>query len=232
MEGVTPRPAATVVLVRPAAGEPEVLMLERPARGFFGGLWVFPGGGVEPIDHEELAASTMIVPPETDDLPWRAAALREMAEEVGLALTDPPIDVPVTLLGAAVYREVQAHRARFDGRRLRLLSQWVTPEGAPTRFDARFYLARVDGDPLLSIQAGEVIDTAWITAAEALDRLERQEWMMVTPTIHHLRWLTRYSDVDAIWDAAGEASGARVEPTVEFDGSEVKVQLPAAAELP
>lgn len=207
-------------------------MIERPARGFFGGLWVFPGGGLETIDEGEMARRAVRVPPGVDDLPWRAAALRETAEEVGLALTDPESFEPITGTGEAVFEAVLARGAVFDGERLRLVSQWVTPAGAPTRFDTRFYLALMDSDPDLVLQQGEVIDTAWISPAEALDRMERQEWGLVTPTIHHLQWLARHDGVDAVWQAAGQALGARIEPVVEYDGSEVRIQLPTAAELP
>lgn len=207
-------------------------MLERPTRGFFGGLWVFPGGGVDPIDHTDLARRAVALPPDVDDLAWRAAALRETAEEVGLAVTDPNLIEPVRALGAAVYEEVVARGAVLDGRRLRLLSQWVTPEGAPARFDARFYLTTVSGDPELAPQAGEVIDIAWVTPAEALARWERNQWAMVTPTLHHLDWLAARGEVVEIWEAALEAVADRVEPIIESDGSEVRVRLPAAAELP
>jgi 8-oxo-dGTP pyrophosphatase MutT (NUDIX family) len=220
------------MLVRPGRTEPEVLMIERPTRGFFGGLWVFPGGGLEAIDEEDIARRAVRVPPGVDDLPWRAAALRETVEEVGLALTDPESLEPIAGIGGTVFESVLARGAVFDGERLRLVSQWVTPAGAPTRFDTRFYLALMDSDPELIRQPGEVIDTAWIRPAEALDRMERQEWGLVTPTIHHLQWLARHADVDTIWEAAGQALGARIEPVVEYDGSEVRIQLPTAAELP
>lgn len=207
-------------------------MLERPPRGYFGGLWVFPGGGVEAIDDSALAHGVVEVAPDCDDFVWRAAAMRETIEEVGLALTDPPLLHPVDGVGGDVYQQVGDQGARLDGRRLRLLSQWVTPVGAPTRFDVRFYLAVIDGDPVLSAQPQEVVDLIWINPGAALERAERSEWAMVTPTIHHLQWLTRHTDTAAAWEGASRATGLRVEPIVEGDGSVVRVHLPAAAELP
>ena len=50
----TPVPAATIMLLREAAGSPEVLMLERHANSdFLPDLYVFPGGRVDPgeFDH-------------------------------------------------------------------------------------------------------------------------------------------------------------------------------------
>lgn len=207
-------------------------MLERIARGFFGGLWVFPGGGLDPVDHTELARRAVTVPDDADDLPWRSAALRETVEEVGLALMDPPPSDPVVGTGASIFEAVVGLGAVLDGRRLRLLSQWVTPEWAPTRFDTRFYLAVLESDYLLVAQPEEVIDVAWVRPIDALAHGRAGEWPMVTPTLHHLLWLARYDSVDSIWEAAGRAAGERGEPVIEDDGSEVRVCLPAAAKLP
>jgi 8-oxo-dGTP pyrophosphatase MutT (NUDIX family) len=72
--GSTPAliPAATLLVIREGI---EVLMIRRPEGGFFGGLWVFPGGAVDAADHQ-------------GDDPHRRAAVREAREEVGLEV--PP----------------------------------------------------------------------------------------------------------------------------------------------
>jgi len=64
-------PAATVVLARDGADGIEVLMLRKNAKLSFGGMWVFPGGRVDPGegDGEEGA---------------RRAAVREAREEADL----------------------------------------------------------------------------------------------------------------------------------------------------
>ncbi len=72
-----PRPASTVVLLRDTGQGLETLLLKRnKALMFAGGLWVFPGGALEPgdlaqADGDELLAS-------------RFAAAREAWEESGL----------------------------------------------------------------------------------------------------------------------------------------------------
>jgi 8-oxo-dGTP pyrophosphatase MutT (NUDIX family) len=75
MSVTEPIPAATVILARDGDDGIEVLMLRRSSRGFFGGMWVFPGGQVDPDDAagDELATA-------------RRAAVREAAEEAGLSL--------------------------------------------------------------------------------------------------------------------------------------------------
>ncbi|MCU4184066.1 NUDIX domain-containing protein [Acidiferrimicrobium sp. IK] len=74
-----PTPAATVVCLRPGPAGPEVLLLRRRSKGAFGGMWVFPGGKVDPEDwgpgDDEVAAG-------------RNAAVREAAEEAAIVV-DP-----------------------------------------------------------------------------------------------------------------------------------------------
>jgi 8-oxo-dGTP pyrophosphatase MutT (NUDIX family) len=77
-------PAATVILVRDGAGGLETLMLRRNTTlAFAGGMWVWPGGQVDPEDRvgtDELMAA-------------RRAGVREVAEEAGLVV-DPSTLVP------------------------------------------------------------------------------------------------------------------------------------------
>lgn len=81
-------PAATVVVVRDGPAGVEALMLRRASAGAFGGMWVFPGGKVDPGDadptrpDDELAAA-------------RRAAVREAEEEAGLVL-EPDDLVPLS----------------------------------------------------------------------------------------------------------------------------------------
>ena len=73
----TPRPAATVIVLRGDGGNLEVLLVKRnPAARFMGGAWVFPGGAVDRGEGEGEAA-------------LRAAALRELSEEAGIELSGP-----------------------------------------------------------------------------------------------------------------------------------------------
>jgi len=78
-EPATPRPAASVVLLRRGGKHSqralEVLLLQRsPDAAFFPGAWVFPGGAVDPEDGEGPDG-------------FRACALRELREESGIELS-------------------------------------------------------------------------------------------------------------------------------------------------
>jgi 8-oxo-dGTP pyrophosphatase MutT (NUDIX family) len=74
----TPRPAASVVLLRRGGRHSqralEVLLLRRSEEAkFMPGVWVFPGGSLDAADGE-------------DEVGLRACALRELAEEAGIEL--------------------------------------------------------------------------------------------------------------------------------------------------
>jgi 8-oxo-dGTP pyrophosphatase MutT (NUDIX family) len=73
-------PAATVVLIRDGDAGLETLMLRRNSRGAFGGMWVFPGGRIDPEDGVEEDGA-------------RRAAARETLEEANLVI-DPSVLVP------------------------------------------------------------------------------------------------------------------------------------------
>lgn len=69
-----PRKAATVMLLRGGADALEVLLVQRnPQARFMGGVWVFPGGALEP---EEQAS----------EHPYELAARRELREEASIEL--------------------------------------------------------------------------------------------------------------------------------------------------
>jgi 8-oxo-dGTP pyrophosphatase MutT (NUDIX family) len=82
----TPRPAASVIPLRRGGKHTdrglEVLLLRRSDdASFMPGVWVFPGGAVDPQDGE-------------GDAGFRACALRELAEEAGIELDAPDELVP------------------------------------------------------------------------------------------------------------------------------------------
>ena len=84
----TPRPAASVVLLRRGGKHAqralEVLMLRRSEEAkFMPGVWVFPGGSVDAADGAEEAG-------------LRACAVRELAEEAGIELPAEEELVPFT----------------------------------------------------------------------------------------------------------------------------------------
>ncbi|HET7846156.1 MAG TPA: NUDIX domain-containing protein [Acidimicrobiia bacterium] len=223
---VQPRPAASVLLVRDVGATLEVLIVERPARGVFGGLHVFPGGAVDPVDHSALARRVVSGP--NHDHEFRAAGLRELAEEVGLALTGGGVVAAPDLRGEELYASFDRNGSGLQGERLVLISRWVTPLSSPVRFDTRFYLAVVEETPPIRLDSDELVGHMWATPEQALGMYERGDLALILPTLTHLRWLTRRKDAaDVLASADGADGRTLIEPKLMDDGSLVPIHLPA-----
>jgi 8-oxo-dGTP pyrophosphatase MutT (NUDIX family) len=224
------RPASTVLALRKITGGFEVLMVRR-ARGaeFMGDAFVFPGGAVDAADEGRLAASAVSWSGDPEEFAWRAAALRELAEEAGLALTTPP--VAVAGKDEDVYRSVLAAGARFDADRLEYLSNWVTPAGSPRRYDTRFYVTEVSGDPAAQADAIEVFDETWVRPAAALDHAAAGRWNVPFPTLRHLELLAGFAEPsDVLEHARALEAVPRVLPQLVIDNNGgYRVLLPGDA---
>src|SRR5215207_5070632 len=156
-----PRLAASVIVMRGGHERLDVLLVQRnPASRFMGGAWVFPGGAVDEIDGDGA-----------DDAALRAAGVREVAEEAGIALDDPACLVP--------------------------FSRWITPAVVKIRFDTWFFLAPVDDETAPEVDGGECVDWRWSTPQDALDAYAADHLSLVFPTIRHLEQLASFRSADA-----------------------------------
>jgi 8-oxo-dGTP pyrophosphatase MutT (NUDIX family) len=164
---VTPRPASSVLVVDGREAPWRLLMLRRPgAADFAPGAYVFPGGSVHQADQHF---------PD----PSRAAAVRELFEEVGILLARRPDSRSAGDEDCARLRELLARGLEWPAAleiaglvpafdRLLLLTRWVTPERLARRFDTRFFLARRPPRQQVQPQPGEVDDWLWLTPGQAL----------------------------------------------------------------
>lgn len=216
-----PRPASTVIVIRQATGGIEVLLGRRPLGQAFGGAWVFPGGVVDPEDHERQLTGI-----DGPDAAWRAAALREVAEEVGLFITDPGVMSDVVLEGRAVHEHVRRSGAAWMPDRLSYLSNWVTPEGLPKRFDTRFFLAVVESEVIGPISA-ELEIVEWMAPGVALERYAADEIELIMPTIAHLRMLLPFSNAsDADAHARSQTQVDPVQPRIVRRDGKIDIEIP------
>jgi 8-oxo-dGTP pyrophosphatase MutT (NUDIX family) len=173
-----PIPAATVLLVRDGDGI-EVVMGLRPPGGAFGGVWVFPGGAVEPIDTVAAGGD--------EELAWKLAGLRETAEETGILITTPAVSDFEP--GADLHRSLSERGSRFATESLVYLSNWVTPRPVRRRFDTRFYLVADLAGASPRVVSAEFERIEWVPAAAALARESAGDFPMIFPTIAHLRYI-------------------------------------------
>ena len=237
-----PRDAATVMLLRPAgvgAGV-EVLMLRRvAAMKFAPGAYVFPGGSVDPADHDapvgwhgpdpaefgaRLGASAEMA---------RAlvcAAVRETFEEAGVLLAGAPDGGPVAdpsgpsweadraalVAGTLTLAELLSRRGLVL--RADLLvpwARWITPEGEPRRFDARFFAAALPAGQLATGHAAESDHIAWLRPGDAIESARAGQISMLPPTATTLHDFAVAGAVDG-GDAVAAILGRRpvIEPVV------------------
>jgi 8-oxo-dGTP pyrophosphatase MutT (NUDIX family) len=226
---MVPRPAATVMLLRPEARAGfAVYMLRRSLRSrFVPDVYVFPGGAVDAADRE-LAASPAVRGSAGPDAPEIAvAALRETFEEAGilLAVARDGASLPVggpelgtlraELLGGVPLRAIlDRHGLALDAGALTYYSNLITPVTEPIRFDAHFFLARAPEDQIAAADAIEVHDGIWISPVDALERAERGELSIIFPTLKHLERLAAQPDIDA---ALADARSRPVKPMMPFE---------------
>ncbi len=160
-------PAATVVLVRDGDDGLEVLMVERnTSLSFAGGMWVFPGGRVDPSDRQETDAD--------DRQAARRAAAREAAEETNLMVDAerlvelshwaPPPESPKRFGTWFFVGEGPTTEVVVDGEEI-LAHRWTTPRAARDQCDAG--AIRLAPPTWITLEQLE----RFATAAEALERI-------------------------------------------------------------
>jgi 8-oxo-dGTP pyrophosphatase MutT (NUDIX family) len=224
---------------------------------FAAGMYVFPGGSVDPRD-EVLDDAAWVGPPprawagllSADERLAKAlvcAAVRETFEESGVLLAGAgPDEVVADTTGddweddrlALLARDLSF--AALLARRglvlradlLRPWAHWITPEFEPKRFDTRFFVAALPAGQRTRDVGGEADRVAWVRPADALAASAAGEMGMLPPTAFTLAEVGSYDGVAAVL-AAGDARDIRpVLPKVVIDGDDARLLLPHDAGYP
>jgi 8-oxo-dGTP pyrophosphatase MutT (NUDIX family) len=194
---------------------------------FAGGVYAFPGGGVDPGDRPETLrtdwAHRLGVPHDQARAVVGAAA-RELFEEAGVLLAGGR-DEPDHTVGDVGDLEAERRRvvARdltmthlLDERGLRLRddlllpwARWITPEFEPRRFDTWFFVALLPEAQTARDVSGEADRTTWISPAAA-DGLA-----MLPPTRSILNDLGAYKSMTDVIAAERDAA-TPVLPRIEL----------------
>jgi len=244
---VTPRPAATCVLMRPhtndsAGGGVEVFMVRRHIQSEFApDVYVFPGGSVTDDDQQAERAPDLCVAAAGDDTlgsGFRVAALRECFEEAGVLLARRGTEL--LAIGEGDVARIADYRAALQQRQVTMSglaeregltfatdaltpwAHWITPEAMPKRFDTHFFLAEMPASQEAAYDHLETTDGVWITPEEASAGYERGDFPLVFAQIHQLRELQGLSSfADAHARFVGHAPRTIMPRVVERDGNMV-----------
>lgn len=225
------RPAATVMLVddRP---DLQVLMMQRHANTIFaGGMWVFPGGSVDADDdsreyqaisrHRSDAQASQLMGLPSGGLAFYVAAIRESFEEAGILLaihkdSERQVDLSDAATAARfeTYRDevnsgsgdflevVRGENLLLDVAAMHYVAHWITPEGPPRRFSARFFIARMpDGQTPLHDNR-ETVHAQWLSPHTILQRFEQEQMVLMTPTLRMIKSLALFGSAHDVIEAA------------------------------
>ena len=179
---VTPRNAATMILVRSDGPEPRILMGQRAGgHDFMPNKYVFPGGRMDPVDQiiqpvGKLNANCrelLLLKSETSPEGLALSAIRETFEETGLLIGENSnTDIEATNVSDESWRTFLSQNVKPSLNNIQFIGRAITPPYRPKRFDARFFLAK--SEQVLAqlkrpIDSHELLNLKWLTFDEIAD---------------------------------------------------------------
>jgi 8-oxo-dGTP pyrophosphatase MutT (NUDIX family) len=252
-----PRDAATVMVIRPAAGPPadavEVLMLRRPAAmAFAPGAYVFPGGSVDAADGDPGIGWWGPDPAEFGErLGCSAeqartlvcAAVRETLEESGVLLAGGPDGSPAVpnpsleddraalAAGSVTFAEMLSRRGLvLLAGLLTPWARWITPEAEPRRFDARFFAAALPPGQSAVGYLAEADHTVWLRPEAAIEAARTGSMTLLPPTATTLNEFASCGGVARI--LSRRRAIAPVMPRLMVSGGAAWLLIPDEADYP
>ena len=253
-EAPAPRPATTVLLLRPSqpgdAGSPlEVFMVVRHHQiDSFSGALVFPGGTLEEADGAPSLRARCGGADKIDDaeLKFRVAGVREAFEECGVLLARKRGQK--ALIGAADLKGIEERwRAKLakdeasivdmvEAEDLEIATElmtpyahWITPTFVPKRFDTWFFLAEAPSDQVALHDGSESVDSVWIGAQEAIDEATAGKRTLVHATQKNLELLAEGGTVAGAIAQAAKRTIVTVQPWVETREGKRFLHIPEGA---
>lgn len=253
-EPSVPRPATTVLLLRPSvrddASSPlEVFMVVRHQQiDSFSGAIVFPGGKLEDADGDKrLRARCTGADSMTDEeLKFRVAGVREAFEECGILLAHKrgrrelivaadlaPIEKRwrdrLAKDEASIVDLVEAEDLELATDLMVPYAHWITPTFVPKRFDTWFFLAEAPADQVALHDGSESVDSVWIGAQQAIDEATAGRRTLVHATQKNLELLAEGGSVAGAIAEARKRKIVTVQPWVETREGKRFLHIPADA---
>jgi 8-oxo-dGTP pyrophosphatase MutT (NUDIX family) len=215
---------------------------------FARGALVFPGGKVDAGDANAGLRSRVAGAEALDPaaLALRIAGVRETFEECGVLLARGWGESAL-LPEARVVALERRYRARLLGGELGIgaiaeredlelaadllvpFAHWITPEGAPRRFDTHFYLVEAPLDQVAAHDGNESVDSVWIEPGRALEEGRAGRRTVVFPTRLNLAKLGRSRSVQEALERARREPVVTVLPRIERVEGGAVIRIPEAA---
>lgn len=249
-----PRPATTVLLVRPskpgdAASPLEVFMVVRHQQiDAFSGAIVFPGGKLEDADGDPRMRARCGGADRISDseLKFRIAGVREAFEECGVLLARKPGQRG--LVGAADLKGIEERwRTKLAEDEASILdlveaedlelatdlmvpyAHWITPVFAPRRFDTWFFIAEAPEDQVALHDGSESVESVWIAPQQAIDEAAAGKRTLVHATTKNLELLAETPTVAEALSQASQRKVITVQPWVEERDGKRFLHIPEGA---
>lgn len=173
----TPRPSATVMMIRDHDDGIEVLMVQRSQQlKTNAGAWVFPGGNVDENDFAQaktltensdqpISENAIVIPDGCEPLDFFAAqeaAVREVEEETSIN-----VEIPM----------------------LTPFAHWTTPKPIPRRYATWFFLVYAKEGFDVTVDGSEIVGYRWSTPDRILNLHRSGEMSLTPPTFVSLQQL-------------------------------------------
>lgn len=253
-EPAPPRPATTVLLLRPSkrgdtSAPLEVFMVVRHHQiDSFSGAIVFPGGKLEDADGDKRLRARSGGPDRIsdDELKFRIAGVREAFEECGVLLARKrgqkaliaaadlkPIEdrwrAKLAKDEASILDLVEAEDLELATELMTPFAHWITPTFVPKRFDTWFFLAEAPEDQVALHDGSESTDSVWIGAQEAIDEAMAGRRTLVHATQKNLELLAEGGTVAGALAQAAKRKVITVQPWVETTDGKRYLHIPPDA---
>ncbi|PVU95588.1 hypothetical protein BB561_001708 [Smittium simulii] len=200
----------------------KVLMAKRISTGSFSNAHVFPGGKLDESDTNIMWQNHIDSSTETNKqnalIKFKVCAIRETFEETGfLAATKPPTNSRMRdNQNTELLQECISSDSKLLTSRLNYFSRWITPEFAPRRFDAHFFMMNIqDIDTVMldqinqkhnssssrtsmQVQDSELMYMEWKTPQEFIDGYYKKNIELATAQIYLLMQMKQFTDYKAL----------------------------------
>ena len=233
---VTPRDAATLILVRDTNGPLEVFCVQRnKASAFMGGAIVFPGGKLDPSDAEPAWQALSSAPRPAsfanDETHLRAlaiAACRESLEEAAIlpvrgTLTDAEL---ATMRKEPLREALVAKGLALDLGSLHAFARWITPEAEARRYDTRFFVMIAPEGQSGAHDNHETVSSFWASPAEILRRWEAGQAQLMPPTHATIVLLSACKTTDDVLALAARSALDPICPRLVVENGTASLVLP------